>query len=212
MAAEFRSEAGTTKVPLQFSPMRIMGHYFPGSLRRRPHRLLQARTGVNTVRSWNSPENGTSRSIQNGEGLVRLFFPELTSWTKHSEPGIKFYSGTALYRKQFDLPRTFQEGARVWLDLGNLRELGEVRINGKPMGIVWAPPFRVEITGAVKASNNQLEVDVVNFWPNRLIGDEGLPSEKRLTRTNIRKLTQSTPAHGIRPVWAGSTPYRKVNI
>ncbi len=192
MAAEFRSEAGTIKVPLQFSPCGSWAIIF----REPSQETAQIASGKNwseyrAILELSGKWDLTFDPKWGGPGPV--VFPELTSWTKHSEPGIKFYSGTAVYRKNFDLPRTFQEGARVWLDLGNLRELGEVRINGKPMGVVWAPPFRVEITGAVKASNNQLEVDVVNFWPNRLIGDEGLPSEKRLTRTNIRKLTQSTP-------------------
>ncbi len=81
----------------------------------------------------------------------------------------------------------------LWLDLGNLRELAEVRLNGQPLGILWMPPFRVEVTRATKPGANRLEVEVVNFWPNRLIGDASLPAEQRLTRTNIRKLTADTP-------------------
>jgi hypothetical protein len=74
-----------------------------------------------------------------------------------------------------------------------VRELAEVRLNGKNLGVVWAPPFRVDITDAVKPTGNTLEVQVVNFWPNRIIGDQLLPREKRFTRTNIRKLTKDTP-------------------
>jgi hypothetical protein len=55
------------------------------------------------------------------------------------------------------------------------------------------PPFRVDVTEAIRARGNRLEIDVVNFWPNRVIGDQSLPEEQRLTRTNIRKLTQETP-------------------
>jgi hypothetical protein len=73
-----------------------------------------------------------------------------------------------------------------------LRELAEVRVNGKPCGIVWSPPFRVNITEAVAAGTNQVAVDVVNFWPNRIIGDASLPEAARRTRTNIRKLTKDT--------------------
>jgi hypothetical protein len=68
-----------------------------------------------------------------------------------------------------------------------------VRLNGKTLGVVWAPPFRVDITEAVKPTGNTLEVEVVNFWPNRIIGDQSLPEAQRLTRTNIRKLTKDTP-------------------
>jgi hypothetical protein len=77
--------------------------------------------------------------------------------------------------------------------LGDVKELAEVRLNGKNLGVLWAKPFRVDITDAVRPQNNQLEIEVVNFWPNRIIGDESLPPDKRLTRTNIRKLTKDTP-------------------
>jgi hypothetical protein len=76
--------------------------------------------------------------------------------------------------------------------LGNVREIAEVKVNGKACGIVWCPPWRVEVTDAVKPGENQLQVEVVNFWPNRIIGDASLPEAQRLTRTNIRKLTAKT--------------------
>jgi len=84
-------------------------------------------------------------------------------------------------------------GLRLALDLGQVANLAEVRLNGKNLGIVWAMPFRLEVTDALKPEGNQLEVEVVNFWPNRIIGDQFLAPEKRFTRTNIRKLTKDTP-------------------
>lgn len=86
-----------------------------------------------------------------------------------------------------------QLNRHLMLDLGNVRELAEVRLNGRSLGIVWSPPFRVDITQAVKPVGNVLEVEVINFWPNRIIGDQTLPIEKRLTQTNVRKLTKDTP-------------------
>jgi len=74
-----------------------------------------------------------------------------------------------------------------------VRELAEVKLNHKSLGISWCPPFRVDITDAVKPADNLLEIEVVNFWPNRIIGDQSLPESKRLTRTNVRKLTAKTP-------------------
>ena len=126
-------------------------------------------------------------------GPASVQFEQLVSWPARAEPGIKFYSGTATYTKTFDLPAGLQAPASaIQLDLGRVRELAEVRVNGKSCGMVWSPPFRVDITSAVKATGNTLEVEVVNFWPNRIIGDSSLPAEKRLTRTNIRKLTKDT--------------------
>ena len=70
-------------------------------------------------------------------------------------------------------------------------------MNGKPCGIVWTPPFRVDITQAVKAGANEVEVRVVNFWYNRVSGDQALPADKRLTRTNIKKL--QNPGSALMP-------------
>ena len=113
-------------------------------------------------------------------------FPQLVSWTKRPEDGIKFYSGTATYRIRFDLAEPLrQAGRRVYLDLGEVRNLAEVRLNGKNLGIVWTAPWRVDITDAAKPTANVLEIRVTNLWPNRLIGDAALPAEKRLTSTNI---------------------------
>ena len=74
---------------------------------------------------------------------------------------------------------------RITLNLGLVKNVAEVRLNGLNLGVVWAEPFSVDITDAVKPAGNKLEVDVINLWPNRLIGDAAQPAEKRLTRTSI---------------------------
>ena len=71
--------------------------------------------------------------------------------------------------------------------MGVVKNVAEVRLNGRNLGVVWAEPFSVEITGAVKPSGNELEIDIVNLWPNRMIGDAALPAEKRFTRSNVTK-------------------------
>jgi hypothetical protein len=110
-------------------------------------------------------------------------FQELIDWTARPEDAIRFYSGTATYRRTFDAPKT---SGRLLLDLGALAMLAEVRLNGQKLGVVWFPPFRVDITRAVKPTGNVLEVDVVNTWYNRLVKDLSLPQSQRLTHTNIR--------------------------
>jgi hypothetical protein len=127
-----------------------------------------------------------------GPGVV--LFPQLVSWTQRPEEGIKFYSGTAVYETSFDLPESLRSPKReLVLDLGKVKELAEVRLNGKNLGVVWAPPFCVDVSSAIQPTGNKLEIEVVNFWPNRIIGDQSLPPEKRLTKTNITKLTKDTP-------------------
>jgi hypothetical protein len=120
-------------------------------------------------------------------------FAKLISWTERPEDGIKYYSGTATYRKSFDLPPALRGShARVALDLGAVKYVAQVRLNGKDLGPLWTKPFRVDITDAVKPSGNVLEIDVANLWPNRIIGDARLPPDRRFTHTNV-VYKQDTP-------------------
>jgi hypothetical protein len=113
-------------------------------------------------------------------------FAELKSWTEHENPGIRNFSGTACYKKEFAMPRQwFSEDKKIYLDLGNLWALGEVTLNGQTLGIVWKPPYRIEITKAAKAGQNKLEIEITNTWANRLVGDAHLPPEQRFCKTNI---------------------------
>jgi alpha-L-rhamnosidase len=126
-------------------------------------------------------------------GPKKVTFDSLVDWTARPEPGVKFYSGTAVYRKNFDLTSVPTKGTRLLLDLGELHEVGSVRLNGHDLGIVWTKPAQVDITDALKAKSNYLEITVVNLWPNRLIGDAGLPEESRLTQGNVHKFSSHSP-------------------
>jgi hypothetical protein len=118
-----------------------------------------------------------------GPGEVE--FAKLGNWINRPEEGIKYYSGKATYRKTFDLNReSNKKDDRLFLDLGKIKHVAEVRLNGKDLGIIWCAPWQVEITGAVKTTDNVLEVDVINLWANRVIGDLNLPKEKRFTSTH----------------------------
>lgn len=111
-------------------------------------------------------------------------FDQLTAWNEHPDSGIRYFSGTAVYRKSFEL--SAQEAtSEVWLHLGRVFCLAEVRLNGKELGVVWTAPWRLEATGVLRPGENELEIAVTNTWVNRLIGDAGLPVEKRRTKTNV---------------------------
>ncbi len=130
-----------------------------------------------------------------GQGKPRqVYLAKLKSWTEFDDLNLKYFSGTLEYSKQFNLRKeSFGADRRFWLELGDVRELAEVELNGKNLGILWKPPFRVDVTEAVKPGENKLIVRVTNFWPNRIIGDQFQPPERRVTRTNIRQLTRNTP-------------------
>ena len=192
-ATSFSFEDGRTSVPLELAPN---GSLFvvcrrsvdrgrntaPNETRFLPVRRIAGPWEVRFDPKWGGPKS------------VR--FEKLVSWTARAEPGIRHYSGKAVYKTTFDLAATdeaapaarLREGARLALDLGEVKDTGiaHVRLNGHELGIVWCPPFRADITKAVRPKGNELEIEVVNSWRNRLIGDRDMPAKRRLTRTNIR--------------------------
>ena len=128
-------------------------------------------------------------------GPEEAVFDSLKSWTVNADNGIRYYSGKASYSKTFDPGKI--PNKRIFLDLGNLNHIAEVTLNGRYLGILWCSPWRVEITSDIRASGNLLEVDVVNLWANRVIGDLNLPKEKRFTATHdvfrFDELRKNTP-------------------
>jgi hypothetical protein len=102
----------------------------------------------------------------------RITLDKLVSWPDHSDAGVKYFSGTGTYRTRFTAALFTNHVSRIFLDFGRVEVIAEVWLNGKPLGTLWKPPFRVDITDAIKDGTNELEVRVTNLWPNRLIGDE----------------------------------------
>jgi hypothetical protein len=103
-------------------------------------------------------------------------FNQLMSWSDSTDDRVKYFSGKAKYAKTLTLPTT-KPNERLYLDLGNVQVMARVRLNGKDLGILWKPPYRVDITSASVVGENALEIDVVNTWVNRMIGDEQLPED-----------------------------------
>ena len=110
-----------------------------------------------------------------------MVMPALTSWTSNADDGVKYFSGTATYTKTVQASTGwFRPGEHLYLDFDKVRDIAEVQINGKPVGVLWAPPYRLDVTAAMKAGTNRIEIKVTNEWTNRLIGDALLPPEKRI--------------------------------
>jgi hypothetical protein len=177
---EFREDGGRMIVPLIFEPRQSFFVVF--------------RKGINTASRSGAIGKNFPKLEDAGEiagpwsvhfdsrwgGPDMVAFDKLIDWTRHPEDGIRHYSGTATYRKYFDQPSA-TINRRVYLDLGAVASMARVRLNGQDIGPVWCAPWRIEITDAMKTTDNHLEVEVVNTWANRLIGDSGLPESERLT-------------------------------
>ena len=126
-------------------------------------------------------------------------FDRLVSWTERPEPGIKFFSGIARYQKTFDLPQdVFTRGTCLELDLGAVQHVSRVTLNGTSLGVVWKPPYSVDITAIARPGQNECVVEVANTWNNRLIGDAAAPAGKRVTTTNLQRHF-SPDASGLDP-------------
>lgn len=189
-AGAFRQANGCTTLPLEFDRFDSWFIVF-----RKPIAVNVA--GKNTYNSLNLKElcnlddSWKVAFDPQWGGPSDVEFPKLINWIKSAEDGIKYYSGKATYRKKFDRNlksdntiKTFKNDERLFLDLGNVLDVAEVRLNGMKLGILWCAPWRVEITKSVKPANNLLEIDVINLWANRVVGDLNLPKEKRFTRTH----------------------------
>jgi hypothetical protein len=121
-------------------------------------------------------------------------FSELTSYTNNTEAGIKYFSGTAAYSKIITAPAAwFTNKEELWLHLGDVKNLAEVIVNGKSLGILWKPPFRINITGALKIGDNKIIVKVTNLWVNRLIGDVQPGVTSKITYTTMPFYQASSP-------------------
>jgi hypothetical protein len=116
-------------------------------------------------------------------GPEKVIFDKLYDWSKSENDGIKYYSGIATYRKSFVRPGSLSDDSKVWLDLGRVEKIARVKLNDKDLGVVWCAPWRIDITDCLKAGSNDLEIEVANLWPNRLIGDADKPQAERFTWT-----------------------------
>jgi hypothetical protein len=110
----------------------------------------------------------------------------LESWTNNPDEGIKYFSGTASYKKSFNAPKNwFTEGSKILLDLGEVCDLAEVFVNNQPVGILWNAPFRTDITGLLKKGTNTIEIKVTNEWTNRLAGDQKAAPDKKVLNSSL---------------------------
>jgi len=110
----------------------------------------------------------------------------LESWTASDNEGIKYFSGTAVYKNTFKIPGTWlKPEMRLYLDLGNVADMAEVLINGAFAGLLWTNPFRTEITGLIRKGTNIVEVRVTNQWTNRLMGDQKAEAGNKILNSQV---------------------------
>ncbi len=190
---EYRHAEGRTRVPYRFGPHESAFIVFPKSppaaraihgknvAQYEPVHAVDGKWTVQFDREWFYPVDG----LQGKEAAGEFLFQALDDWSRRPEPAIQHFSGAATYRTSFDLAAGPEPGEVYHLDLGKVSVTAKVRLNGRDLGVVWCAPWRVDVSPALKRGLNELEIEVVNCWPNRLIGDGLLPPDQRHTRTNL---------------------------
>jgi hypothetical protein len=198
-AATYSCAGGVTRLPLELGPYDSLFVVF-----RKITSAPERRTGPNspawqTAQIIGGPWEVTFDSKWGGL-TAPVRFETLTDWTKHADPAIRSYSGKATYRTHFTLGDTLANKPLA-LELGAVKDVGmaRVKLNGTDLGIVWRPPFRVNVGKSLQPGANTLEVMVVNSWRNRLIGDAALPADQRLTKTNVRVIASGPGKWPVEP-------------
>ena len=146
-------------------------------------------------------------------GPKNAVFESLTDWTTRPEEGIRYYSGIAKYSKTFDIPdlSKFSKTSELFINLGVVKNMARVKLNGKDLGVVWTSPWQVNISGAAKEKGNLLEIEVANLWANRLIGDESMPDDGVKDGKWPEWLLNGTPRTSGRYTFTTHRYYKKGN-
>ncbi|HEV7691701.1 MAG TPA: glycosyl hydrolase [Hyphomonadaceae bacterium] len=167
--ASYRTDGAETVVPVKLAPNDALFVVFRRAA---------------TSPAWTAPEAATT-PLATLNGPWDLSFPEgrgappvarlatLASWTENKDPGIRYFSGVATYSIDLAAPADWmRDSRRLVLNLGAVKNIAEVRVNGQPAGTAWTAPFEVDVTNLLKPGPNKVEIKVANLWGNRLIGDK----------------------------------------
>ncbi len=175
---DFKSENSLTAIPLHFDRYQSYFIVFDHS---------ESQERPKDISKPNFPDFKTAK-ILDGKwqvsfdtkrgGPENITFDSLTDWSVNENEGVKYYSGTAKYSKTFDLEGAVNSSKNnVYLNLGEVKNMARITLNGKNLGILWTSPWRLDVSEVIKNKGNKLEIEVVNLWGNRMIGDEQLPDD-----------------------------------
>jgi hypothetical protein len=185
----FNIEDGRTWVPLHLEAWGTAFVVFRKSTPQTKHQLPEFIE--NKVLTLTGPWNV---AFQPGRGApASITMEELWDWSHSDDPGVKYFSGAGMYTKTVQAPpEWFRKGSRLWIDLGDVKNLAEVTVNDKDLGQVWHAPFRVDATSALKPGANEIRIRVVNAWVNRMVGDEQ-PGATKFTFADVKPYKANSP-------------------
>lgn len=185
----FKIADGHTTVPLHLGPWGTVFVVFRKATSETSHdepRITDSKV-ADVEGPWKvsfEPDRGAPPSVT---------LDKLISWSDSTDAGVKYFSGAGTYTKTVQAQAAwFRKGAHLWLDLGDVKNLAEVSVNGKDLGVIWHTPYRVDITSALKPGSNQISIKVINAWVNRLIGDQQ-PGATKYTFADVHPYKANSP-------------------
>ena len=188
----FAQNENSTAVPLKLAPNESVFIVFRNACEKSAATTLDANYPAPVLIN----EIGTPWTVQfdnSQRGPVKpQIFKTLTDWTTSTNDSIKYYSGTATYSNQFKVKKV-AKGQKVLIALGNVTAMAKIYVNGQYTGGLWTPPYELDITEFVKKGNNDLKIEVVNNWMNRLIGDMKIPENERPTWAPVVPYNADSP-------------------
>ena len=188
--ASYRTENGRTVVPLHLEPNDAVFVVFRG-VAAAPSRTIAKSVETKLA----SIEGSWDLEFQAGRGApAKIALPMLAPWDQNFDTGVKYFSGTGAYTKIVQAEADwFRTGAKLIMDLGDVKNIADVTVNDKSLGIIWKAPFRVDVTSALKPGANTVEIKVVNLWVNRLIGDQQPNVTQKITYTAASPYRADSP-------------------
>jgi hypothetical protein len=180
---------GRTTVPLRLEPWGAVFVVF-----RKPTSQTSYATPEVSETKMATLEGPWKLAFQPARGAPdSITLDKLSDWSQSEDSGVKYFSGVGTYTKTLQTtPDWFKKGSRLWMDLGDVKNLAVVSINGKEVGQVWHAPYRVEVTSALQPGTNEIRIEVVNAWVNRLIGDEQ-PGATKVAFTTVKPYKATSP-------------------
>jgi hypothetical protein len=180
---------GRTKVPLSLEPWGTVFVVFRKPTSQTSHQ--QPKVNFTNLATLDGPWTVAFQADRGAPASITL--NKLASWTDNKDAGVKYFSGVGTYSKSIQAPADwFKKGAHLWIDLGDVKNLAEVTVNGKKLGVVWHTPYRIDATTALKPGANEVTIKVVNAWVNRLIGDEQ-PGATKFTSADVKPYKANSP-------------------
>jgi len=188
--ASYNIAEGLTRVPLHLEPWGTVFVVFRKPTQETSRRLPEVEeTELATV------EGPWEVAFQPGRGApASIRLDKLISWPDSTDAGVKYFSGAGTYTKTVQASAEwFKKGAKLWIDLGEVKNLAEVTVNGKSLGIVWHTPYRVDATRALRPGANEVTIKVINAWVNRLIGDQQPAATTKYTFADVKPYRANSP-------------------